>query len=110
MTQEEYMLLQPPPKTTRWARKRLRIFRRDGWTCGICGYVTPEKHRRIEWHAMKTPGVNNPVPRARRLTVDHIVPLRHGGTDGDLNLRPACHHCNQVRGSATEEAKRRIFG
>lgn len=30
--------------------------------------------------------------------VDHIVPHKHGGGDGDDNLAPACFHCNLHKG------------
>jgi HNH endonuclease len=31
--------------------------------------------------------------------LDHIIPLKHGGTDGFENLAYACPHCNQHKGS-----------
>ena len=31
-------------------------------------------------------------------TVDHFIPLSHGGTYGKLNLVPACRICNEAKG------------
>lgn len=32
------------------------------------------------------------------MTIEHIVPLAHGGTDDLCNLALACFGCNNVRG------------
>ena len=32
-------------------------------------------------------------------TVDHIVPLKHGGTDTIENVQLVCKHCNSVKGA-----------
>lgn len=37
-----------------------------------------------------------------QFTVDHIVPLAHGGTDDRENLALACFHCNRRKSSKTE--------
>ena len=37
--------------------------------------------------------------RMSRLHVDHIISLKHGGTDGDDNLCQACYKCNGYKGS-----------
>ena len=52
---------------------RDRILRRDHWTCRWCG--APAGH------------------------VDHVVPLKLGGTDDDTNLVAACEKCNLSRGA-----------
>lgn len=38
-------------------------------------------------------------------TVDHIVPVIHGGTDSRENLRGACIHCNSSRGDGTQRRR-----
>lgn len=32
------------------------------------------------------------------LTIDHIKPKKHGGTDDNNNLAVACHCCNKLKG------------
>lgn len=56
-----------------WPALRRRIIARDGETCTVCG----------EWRTA--------------LEVDHIVPLKDGGTDADSNLRTLCHSCHKNR-------------
>lgn len=60
-----------------WRALRLEILKRDNWRCMIggdgCTIVAS--------------------------TVDHIVPLAHGGTDDPANLRAACARCNYRRGA-----------
>ncbi|MCL4805989.1 MAG: HNH endonuclease [Anaerolineae bacterium] len=34
-----------------------------------------------------------------RHTIDHIVPLAHGGETSEQNLALACMHCNRAKGS-----------
>lgn len=79
------------PDVGRNARRRrnraARIAERDGWVCWICGYGIDR------WR------VN---PDRRSLTLDHVLPLRFGGGDGDDNLRAAHKWCNNTRGSRGE--------
>lgn len=58
--------------------KRARIYARDGWRCAYCG----------------TCGRDLPA----RLSLDHIVPRRRGGTCAASNLVTSCVDCNQQRG------------
>jgi len=60
-------------------KKRRRIFVRDGYTCRYCG-------RDMTLHF--------PYPHLGVLTVDHIVPKVHGGTDRNDNLATCCFDCN----------------
>ena len=55
------------PKST-----RLKIYKRDGGTCQICGKpLTPTN-----------------------FTIDHIIPLERGGQNVESNYRCACKRCN----------------
>lgn len=38
-------------------------------------------------------------------TVDHLIPLEKGGSNGRDNLRLACHKCNQVKGAKMPRRK-----
>ena len=58
--------------------RRLDIFERDKFTCWICG-----KRR-----------------AARNLSIDHLIPISHGGPDAPWNVRAACITCNVKRGAA----------
>ena len=43
------------------------------------------------------------------LTIDHIVPRKHGGLDDDENLQLLCQRCNSIKGTKTmQEAKARF--
>ena len=59
-----------------WRKVRAHVLDRDGHTC------------QIGW-----PGCT-----VHATHVDHIVPVVHGGTDGEHNLRAACARCNLSRG------------
>ena len=52
---------------------RFRIFARDGFTCRYCGAQADTV----------------------TLVVDHMIPVKHGGTNDDENLVTACEPCNQ---------------
>ena len=57
-------------------KTRFEIFKRDGFECQYCGRTPP--------------GVV--------LVVDHIIPVRAGGTSAEMNLISACEDCNQGKG------------
>lgn len=57
-----------------WARKRIRIYERDGWCCVLCGST-------------------------RYLTIDHKVPRSAGGSRAYENLQAMCYECNHSKGS-----------
>jgi len=63
---------------------RNRIMERNGYTCQLCGATSGD------------PDPFNPN-RKLRLHIDHIIPLSHGGSDDDDNLRVLCSACNQGR-------------
>ncbi len=53
---------------------RRTVFARDNYTCQYCGLV------------------------ARELTIDHVVPKRHGGQTTWDNVVTACRRCNMKKG------------
>lgn len=53
---------------------RSRIYERDGHTCLFCGCTSD-------------------------LTIDHIFPRQHGGTDDESNLQTLCRPCNSRKGA-----------
>ena len=62
---------------------RIEVFERDGWVCGICTLPVD-------------PDLDYPDPMSRSL--DHVIPLSHGGPHTRANTR--CSHliCNARRG------------
>lgn len=62
------------------ARRRERIFARDGHCCRKCGSTED-------------------------LTVDHIWPRAWGGTGRLANLQTLCRECNERKGSAWPEGE-----
>lgn len=59
------------------ALRREAIFERDGYRCVECGEI-----------------------RRRKLTIDHRIPLAHGGTNEDENLQTMCKECNNRKGDS----------
>ena len=61
-----------------WIRqaKRLAIYMRDGLACAYCGAA---------------------IEDGTQLTLDHVKPHSHGGTNEATNLVTACHRCNSAR-------------
>lgn len=56
-----------------WKILRDRVYRRDRWTCQVCGV-----------HCEK-----------RKIICHHIIPVRHGGVDEEANLSTTCRKCHQ---------------
>lgn len=50
------------------------VLERDGWACVLCG-------------------------AGDDLTIDHIFPVAHGGSDAPVNLRVLCRTCNSRKGA-----------
>lgn len=65
------------------AEERLAIFERDDYVCAICGEAIDPQ---LNW------------PHRLCATVDHIIPLRRGGTDEPDNLQAAHRGCNVSKG------------
>ena len=67
-------------------RRLIRIGTRDNWICQLCHMpVTPVTSQTM---------TNNDIHRA---SVDHIIPVRMGGSDDYNNLRLAHQSCNAYR-------------
>jgi 5-methylcytosine-specific restriction endonuclease McrA len=54
------------------------IYIRDKLICVYCGFR------------------GNSFEKWMQLSIDHIKPLQHGGTDDDSNLTVCCHSCNSI--------------
>ena len=63
-------------------QKRLAIYLRDGLACAYCG---------------------NSVTEGAKLTLDHLTPYSHGGSNEYNNLVTCCAKCNSSRGNRTVE-------
>ena len=72
------------------------LIKRDGTKCAICGEnVDPED----TWEKNGRLCFGRKYP-----TVDHIIPLIHGGTDTLDNVQLLCKHCNSVKGAKLYES------
>ncbi len=69
-----YLIRRPLPQVR---VSRRAILARDNYTCQYCGH------------------------QSRDLTVDHVIPRRHGGGDTWENLVACCRRCNLVKGDRT---------
>lgn len=67
-----------------WASLRLRVLRRDSFSCYVCGVLTDPD---------ADPNADN-YPNA-----DHVVPLARKGRTSFENLRCACRACNMMKAS-----------
>lgn len=67
-------------------RERRTVYGRMGGHCAYCGRELPYKE----------------------MQVDHVVPLRKGGSDALDNMLPACRSCNHYKHSMDLEGFRRL--
>jgi len=67
----------------RWTRRRLRIAEAQKGRCHWCG-VLMNGHAKGE-------------KKDTRCTIDHVLPLSTGGSNGVENLVAACYKCNTTR-------------
>jgi HNH endonuclease len=72
-------------RSSRWTRRRRLIFERDAWTCWLCGQPVDR---------------DAAVPHPRSATIDHVLPINHGGGDEPDNLACAHFRCNVTRGDS----------
>jgi predicted nucleic acid-binding Zn ribbon protein len=73
----------------------LKVFKRDGWRCQLCGKKLNPKHRGT---------IRDDAPE-----LDHIIPWAQGGEHSYRNTQCACRKCNQGKG-ARELGQLRLFG
>ncbi len=80
--------------------KRNRIFRRDGCQCKCCGLQATIALLDTDWRPYSTAtfhlygwGGNHWI----RLTLDHIIPRCHGGSNAPENLQLLCSRCNHIK-------------
>lgn len=64
------------------------VFERDDWTCYLCGCELSERDGDV---------------RDNYPTVDHVIPLSHGGAHTYDNVRACCHTCNSYKGATMPE-------
>lgn len=87
----------------------------------MCGWVRDEAGRLFEkntgrYEGFEKKGKKKPPAWARKLigkpcyycgktanTKDHVIPKSRGGLNTKDNIVPACEHCNNMKGSRTEE-------
>lgn len=76
------------PSKVRGIRQRIGdVF---GWKCCYCGRALWETHRQP-----KQPGKN-------RATLEHLIPIRDGGTTCETNCALACPRCNARAATARQ--------
>ena len=63
-----------------WKRIRQVILARDLYVCAYCGSDATE--------------------------VDHIIPVKHGGTNEESNLTAACVRCNRSKGTKSKPGQK----
>lgn len=74
---------------------RAKIFKRDNWTCQICG---KKVNRKLEY------------PHPMSASIDHVIALANGGTHEPANVQLAHFICNSVKSSNDEGEQLRLFG
>ena len=77
ISEEEYLKLISSVSRKRNSRriskaKRLTVFKRDGWSCQVCGSKS-------------------------NLVIDHIFPVSKGGGKEISNLQVLCDSCNSIK-------------
>lgn len=71
---------------------RKKVYERDQWRCHICGRLTDKKaYSARRW--------DNYTPNPRYPTLDHLVPIAHGGAHTYANVACACWECNVNKGT-----------
>lgn len=77
-----------------WSELRAYIFGRDGGRCTRCGTDHPDwKHTGVSYGSHWR-GIGQHCALKAAWEVDHILPVRMGGTDDPANLRLTCKDCH----------------
>lgn len=94
----------PPVTTLRPARKeRRRDGVPDGYYPGWWGDMLREHEYRCFYCGIH-------AERGQMwLQKEHLIPIARGGAHAVTNIRPACPHCNLVKGTLTEEEFRELI-
>ena len=73
----------------KWIRRerRLALYMRDGLACVWCGSSLEGD---LDHNPFRPDGVT--------LSLDHVIPVSRGRTNGSKNLVTSCRKCNSVRG------------
>jgi len=71
------------------------IYDRDAWRCGVCG-------KRVD-KALA-------YPHLMSASLDHIVPLVHGGTHTKANVQLAHFICNSIKSDSLDDVRPLLFG
>lgn len=93
-----------------WGEFRLRVFRRDNYTCKMCGKKPVPMNKEFEktydgagkhdgWTPKKVP-IDNPseYDYASCLIGDHIQPIALNGDEWDMsNIQTLCISCNKLK-------------
>lgn len=67
---------------------RQEVFKAEGYKCKCCGCNTEKKFCYIK---------GTQIPKPTSPTVDHIIPLNHGGTHTLNNVQLLCYRCNNSK-------------
>ena len=74
----------PTPSKKEYKELLMKIYKRDGGICGICG-------KQVDYY------ISSPDPLSP--TMDHIRPIARGGKHSEKNLQLAHRRCNSKKGA-----------
>jgi len=75
-----------------WGEFRIKVFRRDNFTCVECGLVSNQMMS--HW----TGAEFERIPNMRNYVADHIIPIALGGGEFEMeNIQTLCRPCNKIK-------------